>query len=122
MAQKAVGRIKRRERKNIVNIEKDITDLNLNFEEEELRSLIQKEKINKNITVPNTGSVVENPLGTFSGFTIPYTQITGTTFVSDTDTMGVINRDKNGLEDYLKKRNLIVNLTNLDKNNAEIEL
>jgi hypothetical protein len=36
-----------------------------------------KEKINKNITVPNTGSVVENPLGTFSGFTIPYTQITG---------------------------------------------
>ena len=36
------------ERKNIVNIEKDITDLNLNFEEEELRSLIQKEKINKN--------------------------------------------------------------------------
>ena len=36
------------ERKNIVNIEKDITDLNLNFEEEELRNLIQKEKINKN--------------------------------------------------------------------------
>jgi hypothetical protein len=36
-----------------------------------------KEKINKNITVPNTGSVVINPLGTFSGFTIPYTQITG---------------------------------------------
>jgi hypothetical protein len=36
-----------------------------------------KEKINKNITIPNTGSVVVNPLGTFSGFTIPYTQITG---------------------------------------------
>jgi hypothetical protein len=36
-----------------------------------------KEKISKNITVPNTGSVVVNPLGTFSGFTIPYTQITG---------------------------------------------
>jgi hypothetical protein len=36
-----------------------------------------KEKINKNITVPNTGSVVLNPLGTFSGFTIPYTNITG---------------------------------------------
>jgi hypothetical protein len=36
-----------------------------------------KEKINKNITVPNTGSVVTNPLGTFSGFTIPFTQITG---------------------------------------------
>lgn len=36
-----------------------------------------KEKINKKITVPNTGSVVENPLGTFSGFTIPYTNITG---------------------------------------------
>jgi hypothetical protein len=36
-----------------------------------------KEKINKTITVPNTGSVVTNPLGTFSGFTIPYTQITG---------------------------------------------
>jgi hypothetical protein len=38
-----------------------------------------KEKINKNITVPNTGSVVENPLGTFTGFTIPYTNITGST-------------------------------------------
>jgi hypothetical protein len=36
-----------------------------------------KEKINKNITVPNTGSVIENVLGTFSGFTIPYTNITG---------------------------------------------
>jgi hypothetical protein len=36
-----------------------------------------KEKITKNITIPNTGSVVENPLGTFSGFTIPFTQITG---------------------------------------------
>jgi hypothetical protein len=36
-----------------------------------------KEKINKNITIPNTGSVVLNPLGTFSGFTIPYTNITG---------------------------------------------
>jgi hypothetical protein len=30
-----------------------------------------KEKINKNITVPNTGSVVENPFGTCTGFTIP---------------------------------------------------
>jgi hypothetical protein len=38
-----------------------------------------KEKINKNITVPNTGSVAVNPLGTFSGFTIPYTNITGST-------------------------------------------
>jgi hypothetical protein len=36
-----------------------------------------KEKISKNITVPNTGSVVQNVLGTFSGFTIPFTQITG---------------------------------------------
>ena len=36
-----------------------------------------KEKINKNITVPNTGSIVTNTLGTFSGFTIPFTQITG---------------------------------------------
>lgn len=36
-----------------------------------------KEKINKNITIPNTGSIVENALGTFSGFTIPYTNITG---------------------------------------------
>jgi hypothetical protein len=36
-----------------------------------------KEKINKNITIPNTGSIVENDLGTFSGFTIPYTNITG---------------------------------------------
>ena len=36
-----------------------------------------KEKIDKKITVPNTGSVVTNPLGTFSGFTIPYTNITG---------------------------------------------
>jgi hypothetical protein len=38
-----------------------------------------KEKINKNITVPNTGSVVTNSLGTFTGFTIPYTNITGST-------------------------------------------
>jgi hypothetical protein len=38
-----------------------------------------KEKINKNITVPNTGSIVENSLGTFTGFTIPYTNITGST-------------------------------------------
>jgi hypothetical protein len=30
-----------------------------------------KEKINKNITVPNTGSIVTNPLGTFTGFTLP---------------------------------------------------
>jgi hypothetical protein len=30
-----------------------------------------KEKINKNITVPNTGSVIENPFGTCTGFTIP---------------------------------------------------
>ena len=36
-----------------------------------------KERISKNITVPNTGSVVQNVLGTFSGFTIPFTQITG---------------------------------------------
>lgn len=36
-----------------------------------------KEKITKNITVPNTGSVITNPLGTFSGFTIPFTQISG---------------------------------------------
>ena len=49
-----------------------------------------KEKINKNITVPNTGSVVENPLGTFSGFTIPYTQITGTTldYLNDSKVSG----------------------------------
>ena len=49
-----------------------------------------KEKINKNITVPNTGSVVENPLGTFSGFTIPYTNITGTTldYLNDSKVSG----------------------------------
>jgi hypothetical protein len=38
---------------------------------------------------------------------MPLVQITGTTFVRDTDSMGVINKDKNGLEDYLKKRNLM---------------
>jgi len=37
------------------------------------------EKITKQITVPNTGSIVENPMGTFSGFTIPYSDITGQT-------------------------------------------
>lgn len=49
-----------------------------------------KEKITKNITVPNTGSVVENPLGTFTGFTIPYTQITGTTldYLNDSKVSG----------------------------------
>lgn len=30
-----------------------------------------KEKITKNITVPNTGSIVENVLGTCTGFTVP---------------------------------------------------
>jgi hypothetical protein len=30
-----------------------------------------KEKINKNITIPNTGSVVQNILGTCTGFTVP---------------------------------------------------
>ena len=48
-------------------------------------------------------------------------QITGTTFVRDTDTMGVINRDKNGLEDYLKKRNLMATQKE-EINNMKTEL
>jgi hypothetical protein len=33
--------------------------------------------------------------------------ITGTTLVRDTKSMALINQDKNGLDDYLKKRNLM---------------
>jgi len=33
--------------------------------------------------------------------------IPGTTLARDTKTMALINQDKNGLDDYLKKRNLM---------------
>jgi hypothetical protein len=33
--------------------------------------------------------------------------IPGTTLARDTNTMALINQDKNGLDDYLKKRNLM---------------
>jgi len=33
--------------------------------------------------------------------------IPGTTLVRDTKNMALINQDKNGLEDYLKRRNLM---------------
>lgn len=33
--------------------------------------------------------------------------IPGTTLARDTKTMALINQDKNGLDDYLKKRNLL---------------
>ena len=35
-------------------------------------------------------------------------QIPGTTLVRDTNSMGLINRDKNGLDDYNTKRKLMV--------------
>lgn len=39
-----------------------------------------QQKIEKNITVPNTGSYIENALGTFTGITIPaYSNLTGQT-------------------------------------------
>jgi hypothetical protein len=34
-------------------------------------------------------------------------EITGTTFVRDPHSKAIINKDVNGLEDYLKKRNLM---------------
>lgn len=34
-------------------------------------------------------------------------KITGTDFVRDTSSMAIINKDKNGLEDYMKKRKLL---------------
>ena len=34
-------------------------------------------------------------------------QVTGTNFVRDTDSMGLINKDHNGLEEYMKKRRLM---------------
>lgn len=34
-------------------------------------------------------------------------EITGTTFVRDPYSKAIINKDLNGLEDYLKKRNLM---------------
>jgi ubiquinone biosynthesis protein UbiJ len=36
-------------------------------------------------------------------------QIPGTTLVRDTNSMGLINRDKNGLDDYITKRKLMAN-------------
>mgnify|MGYP003337530940 FL=1 len=35
-------------------------------------------------------------------------QIPGTTLVRDTNSMALINQDKNGLDDYLKKRQAMV--------------
>jgi RIO-like serine/threonine protein kinase len=34
-------------------------------------------------------------------------EIPGTTFVRDTHSKAIINRDVNGLQDYLRKRNLL---------------
>jgi hypothetical protein len=34
-------------------------------------------------------------------------QIPGTTLVRDTTTMALINQDRNGLEDYMKKRHML---------------
>jgi hypothetical protein len=33
--------------------------------------------------------------------------IPGTTLVRDTTTMALVNQDKNGLDDYLKRRNIL---------------
>lgn len=35
-------------------------------------------------------------------------QIPGTTLVRDTNSMGLINQDKNGLESYMKQRNNLI--------------
>ena len=36
-------------------------------------------------------------------------QIPGTTLVRDTNSMALINKDQNGLQDYLKKRQTLMN-------------
>ena len=48
-------------------------------------------------------------------------QIPGTTLVRDTNSMGLINRDRNGLEDYNAKRKILA--TQKDEiNNVKMEL
>ena len=47
--------------------------------------------------------------------------ITGTTLVRDTKSMALINQDKNGLDDYLKKRNLMA-IQKQEINNIKIQL
>lgn len=48
-------------------------------------------------------------------------QIPGTTLVRDTNSMGLINRDRNGLEDYNAKRKFLA--TQKDEiNNVKMEL
>ena len=48
-------------------------------------------------------------------------QIPGTSLVRDTNSMGLINRDRNGLEDYNAKRKILA--TQKDEiNNVKMEL
>lgn len=39
-------------------------------------------------------------------------QITDTSFVRDTNSMALINKDQNGLNDYMRKRNLLASQKN----------
>ena len=48
-------------------------------------------------------------------------QIPGTTLVRDTNSMGLINRDRNGLEDYNAKRKILATQKE-EINNVKMEL
>jgi hypothetical protein len=47
--------------------------------------------------------------------------IPGTNLVRDTNSMGIINRDRNGLEDYIAKRKLMA-LQKEEINNVKMEI
>jgi hypothetical protein len=48
-------------------------------------------------------------------------QIPGTNLYRDTETMALINKDKNGLEDYLRKRKIMEN-QRLEINNMKTDI
>lgn len=49
-------------------------------------------------------------------------KVQGTTFVRDTESMGLINKDRNGLEEYnLKRKMLITQKEEINKVNKDID-
>ena len=48
-------------------------------------------------------------------------QIPGTTLYRDTQSMGLVNKDRNGLEEYIKKRNM-ASAQKDEINNVKMEL
>jgi hypothetical protein len=49
-------------------------------------------------------------------------QVKGTTFYRDTESMGLVNRDRNGLDDYnMKRKMLITQKDEINKVRTEID-